>query len=360
MGPSLEVIKSYERFIRNMEERRTRFAAPGAAQGAPTSLVIALRAAGTPGGPVDIAQIGLTREGAPEDQIELGAPQDDGTQHAAHVVDDGGWSAPQRAERYYRTLQPGRGAEARLPAPGTREGYAVEIVARLPEGVSLTADIDSGGSPVATSTLEAQAPGWATYTIPLGHELREEAGESSTISHWRGSGELGITRVTVLDAEGTARMHHLSGASATVVIEVRANVADTYDVIPAALIFRGDAVVATRHVGEPASLTLEQGGAARFELQLSPLLIGAGHYTVSAGLYRTLSVFDTLHSEIYDYVDRSCDLAVYGLPPLHDEIVIQPAQWSLVESDGPPRTLRELRDVEAQATEHAGSEQDGS
>jgi Wzt C-terminal domain len=283
-----------------------------------------------------------------EEQIELGAPQDDGTQHASHLVDDGGWSTPQRAERYYRQLLPGRSAEARLPAPAAPDGYAVEIVARIPAGVTVTADIDASGSPIATRTIEARSPGWSSYEIPLGHERRTPiADDAATISHWRGSGEIAIARVAVLDEAGTARMHHESGSAPTVIIEVRANVAGEFTVIPAVLIFRSDAVIATRHIGEPTTLTLDAEGSARFELELGPLQIGNGRYAISAGLYRTLSVHDTLHSEIYDYVDRSFELAVYGMPPLHDELAVLPGRWSVVGSDQSRRGLRELRNVAA-------------
>lgn len=352
MGASLEVIKAYERFIRNMEERRTRFAAPGAIDAPPTALHVALRTTGSPTATVEVAEINLTRDGSIEEQIELGAPQDDGTQHAAHVIDDGGWSPPQRSERYHRTLQPGRSAEARLPAPASPEGFSVEILARIPEGVAVTADIDAGGSPIATRTLSSETTGWETYAVPLGHERRAGAAEdTTTISHWRGSGELAIARVSVVDAEGTPRMHHASGSSPTVVIEVRAIVGGEFDVIPAVLIFRSDAVVATRHIGEPNTLALDAGASARYELTLSPLMIGNGRYTVSAGLYRTLNVHDTLHSEIYDYVDRSSELAIYGLPPLHDELAITPGRWSVVTSDQTRHQLRELRDVGAERPE---------
>jgi ABC-type polysaccharide/polyol phosphate transport system ATPase subunit len=358
MGPSLEVIKAYERFLRNMEERRTRFAAPGAVDSPPTALVVAMRMGGPPGAAIQVTQINLMREGSLEEQIELGAPQDDGTQHAAHLIDDGGWSAPLRAERYYRELQPGRSAEARLPAPAAPDGFSVEIIARIPEGVTVTADIDSGGSPIATRTFEAPEPGWVTYSIPLGHERRagDAAERPATISHWRGSGELAIARVAVVDEHGTARLHHSSGSSPTVVVEVRANIAGDFRVIPAVLIFRSDAVVATRHLGEPSVLSLDAGASARFELELSPLLIGNGRYTVSAGLYRSLSVVDTLHSEIYDYLDRSCELAVYGLPPLHNEIAISPGSWSVIGSDDGRQALRELRDVEEGVADSPGED----
>jgi hypothetical protein len=157
-------------------------------------------------------------------------------------------------------------------------------------------------------------------------------------------------------------MHHPSSSSPTVVVEVHANVAGVFTVIPAVLIFRSDAVVATRHVGEPAVLDLAAGEAARFELELSPLLIGNGRYTVSAGLYRTLSVHDTLHSEIFDYVDRSCELAIYGMPPLHDELAITPGKWSAVAPDGSRHMLRELRDIEdvLPALSHQDSPAEGS
>ena len=81
------------------------------------------------------------------------------------------------------------------------------------------------------------------------------------------------------------------------VVEAIATAGGTFPLIPAALIFRLDGIVATLHVGEREVLQLEEGDRIDLRLDLGPILLGNGTYLLSVGLYQELDIGNT-HSSI--------------------------------------------------------------
>ena len=112
------------------------------------------------------------------------------------------------------------------------------------------------------------------------------------------------------------------------VVDAVASASGTFPLIPAALVFRLDGIVATRHVGERELLSIEKGDRIELRLDLGPLMLGNGAYLLSVGLYRELDVGNTQSSTLYDYFDRSFEFAVTGNPPLHTEAFRHPGSWS--------------------------------
>jgi hypothetical protein len=138
-----------------------------------------------------------------------------------------------------------------------------------------------------------------------------------------------IEGVRVVDAEGRERALFEVGEPISVVVDVVAEEAGRFPLVPAALVFRQDAIIVTRHVGERLELDLDEGTRFEARLDFGPLQLGNGSYLLSVGLYRQLDVNDTLTSEIYDYFDRSFEFSVTGNPPLHDEVFRHPGSWTV-------------------------------
>ena len=133
----------------------------------------------------------------------------------------------------------------------------------------------------------------------------------------------------MLDDEGREQAMFEVHRPLSVVVDVVATEDGSFPLIPAALVFRQDGIVVTRHVGEEVVLELKAGERVEGRLDLGPLQLGDGSYLLSIGLYRWLDLNNTLSSEYYDYLDRSFEFGVTGNPPLHNEVSRHPGTWTV-------------------------------
>jgi lipopolysaccharide transport system ATP-binding protein len=330
-GPTDEVVKAYERFIRELEDRRLRAKNEKAAlpqydafdRETFTDAVVGSLSA--EGGPMDVARLTLWRDGMPEGEIDVGGAQDADTSGAGGLLlQDGGWDAAEAdGNGYFRTITDGA-ARFRFNLwflyPQSR--YELEIVYRS-RGADVSVHLDSGGI-VPLPTVDE----WTTHRFELPRRETQVELAEERLSRWPGVEGLSIRHVQTVgenDAEQAVfRVHEPFG----VVVEAVATGSGGFPLIPAALVFRLDGIVATRHVGEREVLQLEVGDRLELRLDLGPLLLGDGTYLLSVGLYRELDVGNTLSSTLYDYFDRSFEFAVTGNPPLHTEAFRHPGNWS--------------------------------
>jgi lipopolysaccharide transport system ATP-binding protein len=349
-GPTDEVVKAYERFIRELEDRRLR--AKNAKAALPQydafdrdtftdALVGTIRPEAES---VDVASLTLWRDGVLEGEIDVGGAQDVDTAGAGGLLlEDGGWEPPAAdADRYFRSVAEGP-ARFRFGLwffyPRSR--YEVEVVYRThggPASLQFARGSDSG----EISSL-APAEEWTTHRFELpGGGDALEAGEEERISRWPGVEGLAIDRVRTVgegDAEQTVfRVHE----PFSVLVEATATASGALPLVPAALVFRLDGIVATRHVGEREVHHLEEGDRLELRLDLGSLLLGNGTYLLSVGLYRELDVGNTLSSTAYDYFDRSFEFVVTGNPPLHTEAFRHPGNWTTRLLAEPEARVREL------------------
>ena len=119
----------------------------------------------------------------------------------------------------------------------------------------------------------------------------------------------------------------------SVLVDAVAEADGTFPVTPAALVFRADGIIVTRHVGDEVRLTLKRGDRLTARLDFGPVQLGNGSYLLTVGLYKDLDVNNTLSSEVYDLFDRSFEFSISGSPPLHDEVVRHPGSWSVMRAD---------------------------
>jgi lipopolysaccharide transport system ATP-binding protein len=349
-GPTDEVVKAYERFIRELEDRRLRAKNEKAALphydafDRETFADEVVGSISADDGAVDVARLTLWRDGTVEGEIDVGGAQDiDMSGAGGLLLEDGGWEAPQAdTDGYFRTVSGGAGRfRFNLWFFYPQSRYEVELVYRARGGPGALR-LDRPGAPGSIDSL-APSDEWTTHRFELATREQPDAlGAEDRLSRWPGVEGLAIRRVqTVAEGEGGQAVFRVHEPFA-VVVDAVATESGTFPVIPAALVFRLDGIVATRHVGERELLRLDEGDRLELRLDLGPLLLGDGTYLLSVGLYRDLDIGNTLSSTLYDYFDRSFEFVVTGNPPLHTEAFRHPGTWSTRVRRAAEELTREL------------------
>jgi lipopolysaccharide transport system ATP-binding protein len=335
-GPTDEVVKAYERFIRELEDRRLRAKNEKAALAEYDAFEresfadAVFGSVSAEGGSVDVARLTLWRDGAIEGEIDVGGAQDADTSGAGGILlEDGGWDAAQPdASGYFRTVSD---AAARFRFNlwffYPQSSYELEIAYRTRGGDASLRVERSPDSPAVVPLPSVDE--WTTHRFELarGGDPTAPTAEER-LSRWPGVEGLAIHRVQTVGAEDADQALFRVHEPFSVVVDAVATASGTFPLVPAALVFRLDGIVATRHVGGHEVLELEKGDRIELRLDLGPLLLGNGAYLLSVGLYRELDIGNTLSSTLYDYFDRSFEFAVTGNPPLHTEAFRHPGTWS--------------------------------
>jgi lipopolysaccharide transport system ATP-binding protein len=349
-GPTDEVIKAYERFTRELEDRRLRAKNEKAtladydAFDRETFTDAVAGAVSTDGGSVDVARLTLWRDGVLEGEIDVGGAQDADTSGAGGVLlEEGGWEAAQPdADGYFRTVS---GGEARFRFNlwffYPQSTYELEIAYRT-RGGEATLQVER--SPESTAVVPLPlVDEWTTHRVELaGDGGAADPTAEERLSRWPGVEGLAIQRVQTIDEHDAEQAVFRVHEPFSVVVDAVATASGSFPLVPAALVFRLDGIVATRHVGEREVLQLEQGDRIQLRLDLGPLLLGNGAYLLSVGLYQELDVGNTLSSTLYDYFDRSFEFAVTGNPPLHTEAFRHPGSWTTIVRAAPEQLTGEL------------------
>lgn len=341
-GPSTEVIKAYEKFIRELEDKRllaknrksssSRFDAFERESYTEQIVVDFI----PHHGPVDVRQVSLTRDGAVEDTVAVGDAQDGDATQAAHVVLDGSeWSAPIIEDAPLRRALAGRaGASSAMfnlwffyPT----STYSVDVVYRSPSGpLNVRVRRVSSGEPLTVQLPEST--GWQKHTIELQRPAAPERSQRAkpVVSRWPGEGTLEIVDVQLRDGLGNEQAVFETRSSLTIRIEAAARYAGTFPLTAGATIYRADGVLVSNHVGGPYQLTLQEEERFSLDLRYDSLNLGDGQYVFSVALFRTLS--QTEASTMYDLLDRSYEFQVVGNTPFDNGIFSHPAVWSLHRS----------------------------
>ncbi len=115
-GPSVEVVKAYEKFIRELDDKRllaknrkmkTRRLDAFDREGYTDQFTVRLSSGDRPGDVLDISELVLLKDGEPDDRLAVGAAQDaDPMQSASLRLDISSWQTPQTSEDgYFRRLE---------------------------------------------------------------------------------------------------------------------------------------------------------------------------------------------------------------------------------------------------------------
>ena len=339
-GESTEVVKTYERFVRELEDKRLLAANRKARTGRfdaferesySDQVHVELRA---PTGACDVRLVALHRDGAVEDAVSVGDAQDADPTQSASVAADAAWSGPRReGDAFYRTVEDGPAlAQFHLWFFYPSSKYAVEIGYRSP-GETVEVVVRRAGAEAEVVVLPAAAD-WTTQLVPVhdgeaGDTPMEPGGQPPTVSRWPGEGSLMIEEVVLLDGEGNEQAVFQPGSPMTLHVRVRAGRNGSFPVTPAATMYRADGILVSNHVGASIELEFDPGATQDLRLDFGPLALGDGRYLFSIALYRALSALD---GEPYDLIDRSYEFEVTGNGAFDNGVVRLPAAWSVVES----------------------------
>lgn len=339
-GSSIEVVKAYERFSRELDAKRllatNRKSTSGQFDGFERdsytdSILVDLR---RPPGGLDISEVSLHRDGALEDAVAVGDAQDADPAQSATVVADEAWSHPQRdGETYFRSVTGGSGAiEFRLWFFYASSQYTLDIRYRSPSGPA-RGEAHRPGTPSHEFELPTSAD-WTTYRLDLSRSEEEADGDRAgsqrrDVSRWPGEGSLVIDEVRLEDGEGNECALFTVGAPMQLRLHAVAKKSGKHRVIPAVVIYRRDGIQVSSHIGPPVELQLADEEGVAFELDFGPLNLGDGPYVISVALYRTLSQLEG--AEAYDLIDRSYGFEVTGNAPFNTGVFTHPGSWQVVD-----------------------------
>jgi hypothetical protein len=347
-GATTEVVKAYEKFIRQLDDQRLRAKNLKVSSGRfdaftrdtyTDHFIVEVEADGAAA--VDVAQLTLLRDGEAEDEVAVGAPQDADATQSASVLPTTGWSAPEPGDPTpYRSVPTGGAAQAlfHLWFLYTASAYEVEVSYRAPVGARVR--VVRGGETLGERELPAAAE-WATARVratvsdaAVDAEASAEAASSISISRWPGEGTFLIDSVRLLDDIGRTQAVFEARSRLVIAIRAAANASGRFPVQPAATLYRTDGVLVTNLVGPSFEVDAVEGGYVDFRLDYGALNLGDGRYTISIALYRTLS--QTEATEAYDLLDRSYEFEVQGNAPFDNGIFRHAPTWN-VEVVGPVR-----------------------
>jgi lipopolysaccharide transport system ATP-binding protein len=334
-GPTQEVVKAYEKFTRELDERRLdaknrklRNAELDGFQREGYTDYLSLSVHG----PAEIRSLVLRRDGVVEDEVAVGDAQDADASQSGHLdLSSGGWDPPVRIGEagYSRTVAQDTAGWAIFHLwflyPDSQ--YSVEITYRAPTGPA-AASLARGGSGTGEMVDLPATGDWSTLEVPLVTKADAQRHlEVVSKSRWGGSGALLIEDIRLTNGEGREQNIFVLGEQLTLLVDIIARDGGQFPLTLAALTFRADGVIATRHVADEALLDVEAGDRFQARLEIDPLMLGNGTYLVSLGLYERLDTDDIEPSSFYDYYDRSFEFTVTGSPRLHNEIVRHPGRW---------------------------------
>lgn len=339
-GETPAVVGAYEQFIRELDDRRLR-ANNEKAHSRPQDAFerdsytdsISVRIDAPRGSRLEVSRLSLSKDGKEDDRILVGDAQDAATLETGYIMlDPGNWGDPICEEgRYFRPLDAETGAATasalfHLWFYYPDASYELGLTYRLMGSTARIAVFRNGAS-VGSCELVPSSD-WATAWAELEPPGSAVPDGGAAGVHWPGLGDLVIDEVCLMGDEGETAVFE-ARSPFKLIVSFRARRAGVFDVIPIALIFRRDGVLATRHVAERDTIELAEGGAAKAILDLGPLRLGNGRYVVTVGLYRFLDPDELTEPEIYDVVDRSYEFQVVGNPPLHNELFHHPGAWTI-------------------------------
>jgi lipopolysaccharide transport system ATP-binding protein len=342
-GSSLEVVKAYEKFIRDLEERRIKSENRARSRGDSDlwsldcfkeAIVVSIDASGAAGRGCDISEIQLLRNGVLEDTIRVGDVQDTSWSQSSVVsLNDSQWSNSEReGDYYYRSIViPQEKAEARGAvvfssyARYENAEFALRLRYRCRDSLSKLALSASRNGVTFFNNLrlpvgDADWREWTSEGFHL-HEKQKDLVEDAasalqskrgngSISHWPGEGSILIEHVGIGGLDIPEKVIFAPGDLLRITITARAAVAGNYDVIPNVVFYTRDGIRVSCHIGELVNSKWVVGETRQFVLTLPDLNLGDGDYVVSVALYRCLDPQGLV--ERYDLIDRSYEFRVVG------------------------------------------------
>ncbi|HZS62303.1 MAG TPA: ABC transporter ATP-binding protein [Gemmatimonadaceae bacterium] len=330
-GPSTEIVKSYEKFVRQLEDRRLRARNEKSLSSrydafereSYTDHILV-----TFEGAFIVWAVELTRDGQTEDSVDVGGPQDaDPAQSASVVLDSSTWSAPStEAGDLCRRVETSGSVLFHLWLLHGSSAYAVRV--RACGRGTLTGR--HGTTILCSEEFESDGPAWFSMALDTrrGQGSTGLSTSDTRVSRWPGEQSLLIERVH-LESDGTERAVFAPGESMSLYIEARSHATGQLPVTPAATIYRSDGILATNFVGQRFDVDVRPDQLLVFRLGLESLNLGDGLYLASVALYRRLAADAP---QVYDLLDRSYEFEVRGNEVFDNGVFRHDAEWTVKHS----------------------------
>jgi len=321
-----------------------------------------------------LRKISLSMAGKRIAEIKVGDAMDNDMTHPAHIVTAPGyieWTEPSRLDGgYARVIQDTGGsykhAAFLLPAPqwsSSQSRTLLEIEYKDISDEPVFVEIYDGQRYNRIGGFEHAADGqWKTYVAdipvkpatdesmaPRVEDSTQSAGEEVTCADTGpqpsgkpvspscnvagdvyGSGEITITGVEFLDANGVERCVFISGETMTVRIAYGAKVPVAHPVF-AISIYRMDGVVVHQAISSHCGIdfgVLE--GRGFVEISYAPLLIGQGDYVISVAIFHYVDLLSPKESPAYCLLDRKSRIKIElsEVSKLDLGVVNHPTVWN--------------------------------
>jgi ABC-type polysaccharide/polyol phosphate transport system ATPase subunit len=194
-GPSMEVVKAYEEFVHNLQDRQLKAANRQRKLGFRDAVeighfadyfVVALSLTGAPGARSDIGRIEQRCEDLAEEVLRVGDPQDSDQTHLSYVaLNTGDWGDPEiEVDGAFRSLTRTEGAanptlgetvfRSYALEPGKR--YAFRICYRITGEGQLTATVSRNGQAIVVDEmLPIDGAAWQVHDLVLPLALIDDA-----------------------------------------------------------------------------------------------------------------------------------------------------------------------------------------
>lgn len=360
-GPTLEVVKAYEQFLRVRNERRlkakNRLRGGG---GRDTSqlglynnnLVFRFVVEGAAAEACDIAEVILRENGEAYEHLGIGDAQDSNISRPAFIQmgEKHGWSSPRSDRgRHYRSviLNEPDAAMASSSVVFYLYGlfddstYTAEITYRCRDTEVAAVEVLKDGEMIVRHPLPAGSGEWTTRVIevaaPVGAMAKKDedgaaaqtAGETKRAArHWPSKGTLLIRDVKVCGPNDQEQAVFTPGQTMTIRLLVHGQQAGEFRVRPVVNVHRLDGVLVSRHHPEKAfTLQVRPPDPVTFCLDLPQLNFGAGSYVFSVALFGE----ELSESDRYDLIDRAFEFEVVCSElKLQGAVFHHPSQWRIV------------------------------
>lgn len=360
-GPTLEVVKAYEQFLRVRTERRLK--AKNRLRGSGdrdarqfglynNNLVLRFIVDGTAAAACDVAEVLLRENGEVHEHLGIGDAQDSNISRPAFIQfgEDHAWSSPRRDRaRHYRAVSlDGSGSTS---AAGSvifyfygffdDSTYTAEITYRCRGTEGAVVEVSKDGEMIARHPLPAEDGEWTTRVIEIAVPVAamakngeddaaaETALETKRVAHhWPSKGTLLIRDVKVCGPNDQEQAVFAPGQSMTIRFLVHAQQGGEFRVRPAVTIHRLDGIVICKlHPATAFTLQLRPPDPVTFCLDLSQLNLGAGSYVFSVALFGE----EIIESDRYDLIDRAFEFEVVCSElKFQGAVFHHPHQWSIV------------------------------
>ena len=364
-GQSLDVVKSYERFLRELDDKRLKarnfkkFSGKYSSHqfdGTADCVMITLSLESDSDCECDVREIRLLRGGEVLERIDVGAPQDASVAEPGFVMlESGTWSEPiQDGDAYHRKLvcesDSGKATGSlafNLLAMDESEEYRVELEYRCHGQGELSVAIHKNSDLRQTQTIPTSTPEWRKEQVMMSRGERETApsGEESNQKvellngssgkkppqerfRWPSEGTIKIMGLMITDGLEEQTVFE-AGATLELRIRFQAVKDGRYPLLPVAVIFRMDGINVSTHLGEWEDYDLKAGDELEAVLSIDNLNLGNGFYTFSAALYKSFDLKLQSDPVAYDLIDRSVDFKVTGAPPALNSIFMHPSIWTV-------------------------------